>query len=274
MRVSVIIPAAGSSRRFQSSQDAGLTPDRSKLDEDLGGRPVLHRAVELFSNYTNPDVDIAQIIVAGPADDDAWDAFQLRHGDKLALLGVTLCRGGKERRTQSVAEALKQVDGSTTHIAVHDAARPATPVELLDRIFKAAQQHPAVIPAIEVTDTLKRVSEADVGNDDIDPLDAILGDAGKTSAKGREVVETVDRASLVSVQTPQVFDADLLRRAYESDDASATDDAQMVERLGEPVIVVDGDARNLKITVPADLPITRSIMGLKPPKERAAHKRF
>jgi 2-C-methyl-D-erythritol 4-phosphate cytidylyltransferase len=88
-------------------------------------------------------------------------------------------------------------------------------------------------------------------------------------------METIDRKHLVEIQTPQVFRADLLRRAYAADDLSgATDDASLVERLGEPVHAVDGDVRNFKVTTPADLKLMRAVMGVKPPAERPVHKRF
>jgi len=78
----------------------------------------------------------------------------------------------------------------------------------------------------------------------------------------------------VLAQTPQVFERDLFERAYAQPDLTSTDDAQLVERLGERVVVVEGDPRNIKITRPADISLARSIMGLKGPVEREAHKRF
>lgn len=80
MKIAVIIPAAGSSSRFNTGEDSILDP-RSKLDEDLGGRPVLQRTVELFTNRP----EVGAIIVAGPFDESAFARFELRHGDKLAL---------------------------------------------------------------------------------------------------------------------------------------------------------------------------------------------
>jgi 2-C-methyl-D-erythritol 4-phosphate cytidylyltransferase len=255
MKLAVIIPAAGSSSRYAQDQEI----PRSKLDE------VLHRTVELFTNIDA----VSFIVVAGPADAAAMAQFKLRHADKLGLLGVQLCTGGATHRYETVRNALQTVPADCTHIAVHDAARPCTPPELIDRLLEAAAKHAAVIPAIDVPDTLKRVAQEEVVDTDVDPLDAILGGAGKA-----KVEATVDRTGLVAVQTPQVFRADLLRRAYGQKDLSSTDDAQLVERLGEPVIVVQGDPRNLKITRPADLSLARSILGVKGPEGRPVHKRF
>jgi 2-C-methyl-D-erythritol 4-phosphate cytidylyltransferase len=274
MHVAVIIAAAGSSRRYTDADtsDAGAGAGRSKLDEDLGGRPVLQRTVELFTKVA----EVSRIIVAGPADDEAYAAFRARHADKLGLLGVKICRGGRSHRWETVRNALAEVpgDGSITHVAVHDAARPCASERLIDRLLRAAAKHPAVIPALDVPDTLKRVSAQRVEDREVDPLAAILGGAGRPDTAVRLVEATIDRAGLVAVQTPQVFELALLRRAYAQADLSSTDDAQLVERLGEPVAVIDGEATNIKITRPADLHLARQILGVRPPAEREAHKRF
>jgi 2-C-methyl-D-erythritol 4-phosphate cytidylyltransferase len=266
MNIAVIIPAAGASSRFQQ----GLEFARSKLDEDLGGRPVLQRTIEMFTKHP----DVGAVIVAGPYDEDAMAEFKLRHGDKLSILGVRLVTGGRTHRYETIAAALAHVPDDATHIAVHDAARPCTPVELVERVFDAADRHDAVIPAIEATDTIKRVSEP-VDDAEPDPLDAILGTGDGGSRKTvRHVEETVNRVSLWACQTPQVFAADLLRRAYAQDDLASTDCAQLVERLGEPVTVIEGDPRNIKITRPTDMELARSILHVHAPKGRPTHKRF
>lgn len=273
IRLYVIIPAAGSSARFNAA-GAGpglLGQPRSKLDEDLGGRPVLQRAVELFTSRP----DVAGVIVAGPQADAPFAEFELRHGDRLAMLGASVCRGGRHHRWESVRAALAMVPADATHVAVHDAARPVTRQDLIDRVFDAVTRHPAVIPAVDVSDTLKRVSNRGEAPAQADPLAAILsGGAGHSGADLRRVEATVDRANLVAVQTPQAFEAGLLRRAYESPDEHGTDEAGQVERLGEPVTVVLGDPRNIKITVPTDVELARLIGGFPPPTERAVHKRF
>jgi 2-C-methyl-D-erythritol 4-phosphate cytidylyltransferase len=266
LKLAVIIPAAGFSTRYAEGQEF----PRSKLDEDLGGRPVLQRTIELFSN-----LDAASfIVVAGPHEPDAFADFKRRHGDKLGLLGVQLCQGGKTHRYETVHAALQKVPHEFSHIAIHDAARPCTPPELLDRLIDAAAKYPAVIPAIDVPDTLKRAAEREADDRDVDPLDAILGSAGKKTTRVREVEETVSRDRLVSVQTPQIFRADLLRRAYGQSDLASTDDAQLVERLGERVTVIEGDPRNIKITRPIDLTMARAILGVRAPEGRATHKKF
>lgn len=271
MKIAVIIPAAGSGERFRQAE-----PDRamfSKLDEDLGGRPVLQRTVELFTKH---DL-VGTIIVAGPHDPARFEEFKLRHGDKLGLMGVTLCQGGKAHRYETVAAALAKVPKDATHVAVHDAARPCTPPELIDRLFDAAEKHPAVVPGVDVGDTLKRVAPGVVEDKDPDPLAAILGSgagAGIGRPALRAVEATIDRERVVRIQTPQVFERSLLVRAYAQKELSSTDDAQLVERLGERVLVVSGDPRNVKITVPADLQLARAILGVAGSQAKAAHLRF
>lgn len=264
MKLAVIIPAAGASSRFGG---------RSKIDEDLGGRPVLQRTVELFANRP----ETACVMVAGPA--GSFEEFRLRHGDRLGLMGVSVCKGGATHRHESVRNALEALLGTDagkacTHVAVHDAARPATPPDLIDRVLAAAGKHAAVIPVVDAPDTIKRVSAQATEDRDIDPLDAILGTAGKANTSFRAVEATVPRENLVLVQTPQVFEIGLLRRAYAQRDLTSTDDAQLVERLGERVVVVEGDPRNLKITRPGDVDLVRRILNLRGPAEREAHKKF
>lgn len=271
MHLAVIIPAAGASARFTASARAeGHDAPRSKLDEDMGGRPVLQRTVELFTNRP----EARSIIVAGPHDDDAFDDFKLRHADKLAVLGVTLVRGGQHHRWQTVQAALAHLPDACTHIAVHDAARPGTPGDLLDRLLDAAAHHPAVIPAMRITDTIKRTAEAPELAPPADPLAAIFGSDAPAAPVPRRVAQTLDREGLVLVQTPQVFERSLLERAYAQQDLTSTDDAALVERLGEPVLVIDGDPRNAKITTPADARALRAMLGLKGPPQRDTHKRF
>ncbi len=108
--------------------------------------------------------------------------------------------------------------------------------------------------------------------------DSILGESEHLSIQASPVLETVDRRDLVEVQTPQIFDAALFRRAYAQADldtlAMVTDDASLVERLGETVHTVPGDVTNIKVTTSGDIRLVRAILGVKAPAERPVHKRF
>jgi 2-C-methyl-D-erythritol 4-phosphate cytidylyltransferase len=263
MNVCVIIPAAGRSKRF-GGQD--------KLSQDMGGRALLLRTVEVFTKRD----EVRSIIVAGPP--DRFDSFRDKFGPTLGFHGVTLVEGGKKERWETVKRALDAAPDDATHIAVHDAARPAASHDLLNRLFQAAQTLPAVIPAVPIAGTVKKISseilEVDEAEEDA-VAEAILGEEGKVIVPTHTVIETIDRSNLVEVQTPQVFQAELLRRAYAQDDLTgATDDAGLVERLGETVHVVDGEVTNIKVTTHDDLNLIRAILGVKPPAERPVHKRF
>ena len=247
-RVGVVIPAAGRSTRF------GLG---DKISQDVGGRPMLLRSVELFARRD----DVGAIVVAAPP--DSLDEFRERWGTQLGFHGARIVAGGTVERWETVRNSLAAVPEECTHVAVHDAARPAASEELIARVFDAARVHDAVIPGDPVTSTLKRVSDETVDAEEADAVaDLILGEISEsTKIKGRRVVGTVPRERLVAVQTPQVFRAELLRRAYAQPDLDgATDDAMLVERLGAEVIVVDGDPRNVKVTTQADLALVRALL--------------
>jgi len=272
MRISIIIPAAGSSSRFnQGNADAldALGAPRSKLDEDLAGKSVLQRTIELF----NTREEVTQIIVAGPFDDHAFTSFKDHHGDRIALLGATLVKGGETHRWQTVQAALAFVDEAATHIAVHDAARPATKPELIDRIFDTAAKHPVVIPGVPVADTLKRAKPDPIGDaGEVDQIAAILG--AQSLSPMYAVDQTIDRKHLFAIQTPQIFERSLLVRAYDQSNLGSTDDAGLIEQLGEQVVIVQGDPTNIKLTHADELPLLRAIMGLKKTASRPTHKRF
>lgn len=261
----VIISAGGASTRFAAA--GGV---RSKLDEDLGGKPVLQRCVELFTKHDA----VRSIIVAGPGEPAAFAEFKEQHGDRLSLMGAKLVPGGITYRWESVKNALAHVPADATHVAVHDAARPCVTLELVDRVINAAARFSAAIPAVDVADTVKRLSTREEVITEDDPAAAILGLSPASGPKARFVGETIPRERLVQVQTPQIFEAALLQKAYAQPDLSSTDDAGLVERLGHPVAVVDGEARNIKITLPSDVTLARLILNVAPPAQREAHKRF
>jgi 2-C-methyl-D-erythritol 4-phosphate cytidylyltransferase len=142
---------------------------------------------------------------------------------------------GGPTRSASVRSGLAVVPAEADVIIVHDAARPLAVKALFDAVVAAATENGAAICALPVSDTIKRV-------------------------EGGLVTATLDRSELVAVQTPQAFEAGLLRRAHASG-AEATDDAALVEVLGAPVRVVPGDVHNFKITTPADLRAAEQVLG-------------
>jgi 2-C-methyl-D-erythritol 4-phosphate cytidylyltransferase len=143
--------------------------------------------------------------------------------------------GGAERG-DSVAAGLRALGPDVDVVLVHDAARALAPAELFDRVAAAVRDGaPAVVPGVPVVDTIKQVD-----------------------ASGR-VVGTPERAALRAIQTPQGFRRTVLERAHALS-SDATDDAALVERLGEPVLVVEGDRRALKVTTADDLEAAARIL--------------
>jgi len=277
MKASVIMPAAGAASRFRPAADAP-----SKIDHPLAGKPVLLHAVDAFLHRE----DVAEVLIAVPP--DQVEAYQSRYSDRLSWLGARIIAGGRVARWETVLTALREVDTGCTHIVVHDAARPLTSRALIDRVLTAANQYEAVIPAMPVSGTIKRVesntepsSGPDVGNDDTgaaDPLDALLGETSATMPALHRIVETLPREGLMEAQTPQVFEASLLRRAYEPLESDAgsvavTDDASLVEALGEAVYAVEGEPTNFKLTHPGEAELAEALLARRSTASDAEKKR-
>lgn len=276
MKISVILPAAGIGRRF-AARSGHAHP--SKTEHMLCDRPVFQWSLELFENRR----EVCQILLAvGPGQ---IDLFRRRWGDKLAFGGVSIVPGADgagAERWQTVLRALERVSPEATHVAVHDAVRPLATRKLIDRVFEAASHLPAVIPGVPVNATLKRVvadAEATARLAAADPATAILGADPSSTAKASRVIGSVDRSDVIEVQTPQVFEVGLLRRAYERAGQEAashggrlpgvTDDAALVEALGVPVHAVEGEVTNLKITRPADAEMAEAILAARLPRQAA-----
>lgn len=146
---------------------------------------------------------------------------------------AAVVRGGATR-AESVRNGILEVPDDVFVVLVHDAARPLLEEAVIERVLRPlAEGWAGVVPALPLPDTVKRVD-------------------------GARVVETVDRETLVAVQTPQAFAADALRRAYAGDLEGATDCSSLVERSGGAVAVVEGDPRLLKVTTPGDLVLVES----------------
>lgn len=205
-------------------EGARLGADRPKAFVRLGGRPLLAHSIDLFEDH--PAVDRMVLVV--PAE---WEEPATLLADELAAGKVAAAVPGGETRALSVAAGLAEVAGDAEAILVHDAARPFASPELVDRLLAALEEQDGAVPALPVTDTVKRVREG-------------------------VVAETLDRSELRAVQTPQAFRAAVLRQAFSAPpDAvrGATDCASLVEAAGFAVAAVAGEPQNVKITAPADL---------------------
>ena len=192
---------------------------------DLCGKPILRRTMEAFLSL---DRIVEMILVLPEAQKEYWKRYCFENGFDA---GHVLVSGGITR-FHSVQNALKYVEDGAV-VAVHDGVRPLVSAGMIKRLFAEAETCPAVVPALPIVESLREIS----------------GDGSSVS---------VDRSRFVAVQTPQVFDFDLIRGALkkaEKDGLEVTDDASAVEHMGMSVKIVEGDERNIKITTPMDLKI-------------------
>ena len=216
-----LLVAAGAGERL------GL--DRPKAFAPLAGRPLLAESLDRLDRC--PWVD-AIVVAASPG----WEEPVILLSEELAAEKVVACVPGGPTRAESVRLALAEVPVSALVVLVHDAARPLLEDAVVERVLgPLAEGWDGVVPALPVSDTLKRVD-------------------------GGAVVETVGRDGLVGAQTPQAFLADSLRRAFSSAPGDATDCSSLVERAGGRVAVVDGDPRLCKVTTAADLALIESLL--------------
>ena len=187
----------------------------------VAGRPVLMRTIEAFHRY---DSAIGVILVLPDAHRDYWAALCREYAFTVPHTVVS----GGETRFHSVRNGLQTVPGEVRLIAVHDGVRPFVSCRLLIDTFAVADEHGVAVPAVPVVDSLRRVTTE--GN------------------------EAVARAEYRSVQTPQVFRAEILREAYRQPYIDTfTDDASVAEAAGYAVTLVEGDTDNIKITSPRDM---------------------
>jgi 2-C-methyl-D-erythritol 4-phosphate cytidylyltransferase len=227
-KFAVILPAAGKSSRFRDKE--------KKPFATLDGRAVWLRSAELF--ITRDDV-VQCLIVIAPADQEV---FKRRYGANLAFMNVQVVDGGAER-FESVANALAQVKPEADFVAVHDAVRPCLTDTLIDAVFGEAAKKGAALLAVPVTDTVKQVNAH------------------------QQVQATLSRQGMWLAQTPQVFRREWLVEAYAKRGQlgkDVTDDAQLVEKAGHPVHVVEGSPQNIKITAKADLTLAEAILKARP----------
>jgi 2-C-methyl-D-erythritol 4-phosphate cytidylyltransferase len=174
---------------------------------------------------------VDDIVVAAPP---GWEEPAILLAEELAAGKVSSVVTGGETRAESVRAALAGVPEDALVILVHDAARPLLDDAVVARVLEPLAEGVAgAVPVLPLADTVKRV-------------------------EARRVVETLDRGTLVVVQTPQAFPALVLRSAYAGDLAGATDCASLVERAGGDVRVVEGDRRLLKVTTAQDLALVES----------------
>lgn len=223
MSNTAVILAAGLGKRMQAGHN--------KQFIEICGQSVLTHTLTVFAQI--PEIAKIVLVVRAGEEDTCQNMIP-----EIAESKTVLAIGGKERQ-DSVHNGIRAITWECEYILIHDGARPLVTEEVIRRTLLAAQNSGAAICAVPVKDTIKQ-ADSD-GN----------------------VLATIPRESLWAVQTPQVFRADLIRRAYENayvHNHYGTDDASLVEYLGEKIKIVTGDYENIKITTPEDIPTAEQIL--------------
>lgn len=220
-RTAAIVPAAGRGERLGLGTPKALRP--------IAGTPMLVHAVRALEAARCIDL----VVVVAP-EEFVTDVQALMTQVTVELQVVA----GGETRQSSVLRGLITLPEDVDVVLVHDAARPLVPADVVTNVVAAVRAgHPAVIPALPVVDTIKRVDTTS------------------------HVTETVDRSELRAVQTPQGFSRAVLQRVHaEADGDDVTDDGGLVEAAGIPVLIIEGHEEALKVTRPLDLVIAEAIV--------------
>ena len=198
----------------------------------LGGKPILAQTLQVFEEC--PAIDGIYVIVP----QDQLDMVQKDIVEKYQFNKVLkLVRGGKMRQ-QSVWNGLRAIRSECSIVVVHDGVRPLIACRLIEKSIEEAQKHGAAVVGVPARDTVKRVT------------------------KGKKV-QTLPREEIWLAQTPQSFQFPLLMKAFQKaqqEDIWGTDDSFLVEHLGHPIIMVEGDYSNIKITTPEDLSMAETFL--------------
>ena len=217
-----VIVAGGKGQRMGSAVPKQFLP--------IGGVPVLMRTLQTFYAY---DAAITLILVLPDSQRTYWQSLCEEYGFRVPHRVVC----GGETRFHSVKNGLDSIaEEPEALVAVHDGVRPFVGRGVIDSCFEAAAQGGAAIPVVDVVETVRRLT---------------------STGESR----TVNRSDYRLVQTPQVFSLQLLRRAYAQPYAPCfTDDASVVEALGEKVALVEGNRENIKITTPYDIKVANALL--------------
>lgn len=233
----LILPSAGTGTR--------LGAPVPKPFIEVAGRTLLEVAVSRFQSTGR----LAQVVI--PTHPKYTDRVREILNAAFPGLDAVVVEGGAERQ-HSITNGLDKLREDIGMVCVHDAVRPfVTPAEIL-HCLKQASIHGAALLGVPAKDTIKRVA--------VDSADMQINQGNLVAHR---ITETPDRSTLWQAQTPQIFKADLLRKAYKLAAATeflGTDDASLVENLGHPVYVVEGGRENFKITYPIDLRLAELLL--------------
>lgn len=227
----LVLTAAGSSLRFNEAVSGGETVKKEFLKID--GHSVLYRAAAPF--FALPNLAAVVVTCKEGCEDEAIVAME--DLADISTIPMLFIKGGQTRQesVHLALESLARLDVPFSLVAVHDGARPYVSQELIIRTLALAFTHSAAIPALAVTDSVRRIDRS-----------------GK-------IVEVIDRKGLVRVQTPQIFDFQALLEAHRlMDGMQASDDAEVMIAAGGEVYVTQGEEENIKITHESDIPDARA----------------
>lgn len=206
-----------------AGQGTRLGYDSPKAFIPLGSKPLFQHSLDTFLAHSS----FQEIVLVLPE-----KKCDLPKKDRIKIVS------GGSTRQDSVQAGLKALRVDCDTVFVHDAARPFVTKEILDRLLSAVSENKNCIAAIPVTDTVKQT-------------------------KAQKIIQTVDRSQLWLAQTPQAFSRPVLEEAFskaQKEGWEGTDEASLVEKLGIPVHIVPGDARNIKITTPQDLQLAQVLL--------------
>ena len=211
--INLIIPAAGSGSRFSKKIP--------KQFVKINGYEVLEMNLLKWINIKS----INKIYLILPQTE-----FEYNKNKYQKLSNKIISVTGGNSRTESINNAIKLLDNQNQYTLIHDGARPFVTTELINRVITSLKEYRAVIPALKLTDTIKKV-------------------------KNNRIVKTINRENLISVQTPQGFHTSVIKKAYKNINLENTnfDDAELVENTGEKVFYIEGEKNNIKITTQNDL---------------------
>ena len=237
-----IIVAGGKGLRMGSELPKQFIP--------IEGRPALMRTLDTFHECDNS----IQIILVLPCDHQPYWSELCREYNFTVPHRIA---DGGATRFHSVLNGLSAINDSEALVAVHDGVRPFVSHEVIERCYDAAEAYGAVVPVIPVVETVRQLvrktdTEGNVQSGETSNHQFSISDSNSI---------TVNRDAFRLVQTPQTFRTSLLRRAYEqSYSATFTDDASVVESLGEAIHLVEGNRENIKLTTPFDLIVAQALV--------------
>ena len=223
----VIIVAAGSGSRMK----ANINKQFIKLND----KEIIAYTIEKF--YNNKNINDIVVVIK----EDEYEFFQQEILDKYNFDNIKIAYGGKERQ-DSVYNGIKSLDKNCKYVLVHDGARPFVNEDIINRSLEEVKQFKSVVVGVPVKDTIKVVNN------------------------NNDIVDTPNRSTLWSVQTPQTFDYNVIKRAYEdafNNNFYGTDDAMLVERIGYTVKMIYGSYNNIKVTTPEDIDMGIQILNSK-----------